>query len=446
VIYLPSSQTSKEDCARQVAKRDGIRKGAICLISCLEACKSFEVRPNRRTRRLHVHSELRRCLCFYRYALHPEFGFMHTRIQTWFPFTARVYVNGREWLAQQMDRRRLGYVRRDNCFVRLANAAHAQRLMDDQLRLGWSSVLDELVSELNPLYPSMFGRFVAPYYWSVDQSEWATDVLFRSSDALAHIYPRLVHHGIRSFSSADVMRFLGQRIPAHGHVHGHFRGEVVSDLRRRPEGIRIKHRLNTNSIKLYDKQGSVLRVETTIVHADQFKVFRRPEGTRRGQRAWRPLRQGIADLHRRTRVCQAANRRYLQALATVDENANLGQLTERLNHAPQLNGRRVRPLRPLAPDDLRLLQAVNHGEFVINGLRNRDLRHLLFPDPATTMDEQRRRSAHVGGLLRLLRAHRILRKVPRTHRYHLTDSGRRIITALLAANDASVRELIEKAA
>jgi hypothetical protein len=69
------------------------------------------------------------------------------------------------------------------------------------------------------------------------------------------------------------MRFLGRWVPATtGRVYGQFDGEIISDIKHRPEGVRIKHSLNGNSIKLYDKQGSLLRVETTINHTEQFKV------------------------------------------------------------------------------------------------------------------------------------------------------------------------------
>ena len=58
---------------------------------------------------------------------------MHARIQTWFPFGIQIYINGREWLAKTMDANQLGYIRRDNCFVALAEPERAQQLMDQQL-------------------------------------------------------------------------------------------------------------------------------------------------------------------------------------------------------------------------------------------------------------------------------------------------------------------------
>ena len=113
------------------------------------------------------------------------------------------------------------------------------------------------------------------YYWTACESESATEVLFARPQRLAQLYPRLVHHGIKSFGSRDELRFLGHKPPAHG--VGQFAGELHSSLQARPEGLRIKHFVNGNSLKLYDKQGCVLRVETTINHPEEFKVWRAKE-------------------------------------------------------------------------------------------------------------------------------------------------------------------------
>src|SRR5262249_12493406 len=151
--------------------------------------------------------------------------------------------------------------------------------------------------------------FPIPYYWSADETEWATDLLFRSAKELARWYPRLLRHGLVALSSLEVMRFLGQRPGPRGGLPCNFKGEVVSDVRARPEGVRIKHRLGGNSIKMYDKQGANLRVETTINDPHGMKVYRPAEGDEQGQKKWRRLRKGVADLQRRAQLSQQANER-----------------------------------------------------------------------------------------------------------------------------------------
>jgi hypothetical protein len=217
-------------------------------------------------------------------------------------------------------------------------------------------------------------------------------------------------------------------------------------LKHRPEGIRIKHRLNRNTIKMYDKQGSVLRVETTINDARDRKVFRPKEGQPRGKKSWRPLRKGIADLHRRAQISQAANERYLESMATVEETVSLQELAQQLCQPTELDGRRVRALNPFSVDDARLLAAVNRGEFLLNGFRNGDLRPLLFVPDEASAEETRRQASAVTRKLRLLRAHGLIRKVPKTHRYMLTNRGQSAIAALLAARQANTAKLAQLAA
>jgi hypothetical protein len=441
IIYLPSSRTDKDATARAVLEQDKVTDGLICVLSSVEPCRSFDIGCNPKTGRAELLPRHRKCLFLYHYYMDPIFGFTHARIQTWLPLDVQIYINGREWLARQMDKRGVSYERSNNCFVGLQNVARAQRLMDAQLRLNWPKHLDRLAHRLNPAHERLLLTSEwLHYYWTAYQSEWATDIMFRDSQILAEVYPRLVRHGISAFSSPDVMRFLG------GKVHGNFRGEIVSDFKNRPEGVRIKHRVGANSVKLYDKQGSVLRAETTIHDADGIKVFRPKEGEPNGKRSWRPMRRGIADLHRRAEVSQASNERYLHALAAADTSTALGQLLHDLQRPVTSNGRRVRGLRPWSADDLALLRAANRGEFCLNGFRNRELQALLFDRETQDPDELRRRSARVSRQIRMLRAHHLIQKLPRSYRYRITPKGRQIITAILVAHDASVQQLNDLAA
>jgi hypothetical protein len=241
------------------------------------------------------------------------------------------------------------------------------------------------------------------------------------------------------FSSRDVMRFLGKK------PHGNFQGEVVSDYRERPEGIRVKHQLKQNSVKIYDKQGSVLRVETTINDPSDFRVFRPKQDDPEGPCQWQPMRKGIADLRRRAEVSQASNERYLEALASLRSDQPLCELLTPVCRPACWKGRHVRALQPWSPADRSLLQAISRGEFAINGVRNRDLVALLSPRALHSPEEKRRASGRVTRQLRLLRAHGILRKVPHTHRYVLTERGQKITTATLHYQNLTLEQLTNAA-
>lgn len=105
----------------------------------------------------------------------------------------------------------------------------------------------------------------------------------------------------------------------------------------------------------------------------------------------------------------------LEALASVTEKTPAGEVAAAVCRAVVKDGRRHRALNPWSEKDAALLQSVSRGEYAINGLRNRDVRRLLWPKAGNPPQEQRRAAA-VTRQLRLLRAHGLLRKVSGTHR------------------------------
>src|SRR5262249_31096696 len=128
VIYLNTHQVDLEAEAKKIASQDHIHDGLICVFRRVEPCMSFQIHKHHTRKKLEITYRPRHCLHLYHYLVHPVFGFMHARIQTWFPFTAYVCLNGREWLARQMDQAGLSYQRRDNCFPWLEDVAQAQAL------------------------------------------------------------------------------------------------------------------------------------------------------------------------------------------------------------------------------------------------------------------------------------------------------------------------------
>jgi len=437
--YLNSGQISKEDRVREILRQSPVDHGLIAILRCVEPCQTYQVRN------LRPALVPGKCVHLYFYHLHRLFGLMHLRLQTWFPFQIEINLNGREWLARQMDRAHLSYQRQDNYFAWLQDPLQAQRLMDSQWHTRWPAHLQQLLNYYHPLHREICRPLDLSYYWSCTQSEFATDIMFRDPDRLAALYPRLVQHALLNFGSVDVLRFLGHRVPMTGNIHPKFQGQVLTDLKARPQGIRIKHRVPHSSLKMYDKFSRGLRIETTINNPDGFRVWRAAQSGPPERKSWRRLERGIGHLHRRAEVSRAANQRYLAALAAVEEKTPLRQLTSRLCQPCRRKGRLFRALNPWSPLDGTLLQIINRGEFVLEGLRNRDLRQALYPTRCT-VQEQRCRSARVSRLLALLRAHGILRKIPHTHRYHLTAQGRTVVTALLTAREADTQQLTQLAA
>lgn len=442
VQYVASSGVNKEAIALEIAQRDGIEEGLIGVVTCVEPCMGYDVYRNRAEKTLDLAIRPRKCLHHYHYLMHPQFGLCHVRLQTWVPFRVQVCLNGREWLGRQMRADNIGFVKRDNSFAWIADIPRAQALADAQLDQAWEKTLEGLLNEVVPSRYRLLQFPEARYYWSLEQSEWATDIMFRSSDMLKNIYPALVRHAIQGMGCDDVLRFLG-RVHT-GIAFGPKAGiEVVADLRRRPEGVRVRHRAGANSVKMYDKQGSILRVETTLNNIRDFREKRFSHVTRKVQ--WRRLRKGVVALRRRAEVSQAVNNRYAHALATANTETSIGDLISEITQPVMLRGQRYRPLNPWAPHDALLIKTIAKGDFLTNGLRNRDLRSVLYQH-LKTPEEIHKASAAVSRRLALLKAHGLIQKVTGSHRYQLTPRGHRITAAILNVHPLPVEQLLKDVA
>lgn len=440
--YLASSGVNKEKLARQIADENHITEGSICLLSVVEPCMAPMVKGNRATQKLEVVMAPRKCVFLYHYFNDPVFGFGHVRIQSWVPFNVFVCLNGRHWLERQLLRERIGYVKDGNCFPWIEDMACAQRLLDAQLTTDWSALLNRLTLTSCPGLKQALRPLRPEYYWSADETEWATDVLFQSTSALDQLYPSFLHHAMRVSDSPSVMRYLGRQTGS-----GRLPDEVISDCRRRYEGVRVKHFVNSNSVKMYNKSGSILRIETTVNNTRDFKVFRHPNDDAGKPASWQKMRKGVSDLHRRCQISQQCNTRYADALAAAKVEEKLNEVVAGACNKTVKKGKRYRGLNPFGQDDYRLLMFLAKGEHAINGFRNRDLRGWLYPESENmSADPKKKYSGRTTRSIRLLRAHGLVRKVPRANRYVLTEKGQKFACSLITASTLDIKALTEIAA
>jgi hypothetical protein len=419
----------KEDLARSIAEADGITEGVICVISAVETCMSFQVRRSMKTKTIEMARRERKCLHHYLYLMDPEFGFMHIRIQGWIPYDIQVYINGREWLARQLDTAGIGYVRHDNALLRIDNLDAASKLCDDFAHRAWPRVLNAFARMMNPMLAVVRAADYGGYYWVIDQAEIATDVMFKSRPELLKLWPDLVHHAALNMSSENVLGFLGRKL------HPSLAAEVVTDTKRRPEGWRVRHRMGPNWVKMYDKV-SVLRVETVINNPREFKVLRVfTDDQGRRERRWCPMRKGVCDLWRNFQVGIGANQRYLQAMAAAPLKGKGVAALDALCRPRTRHGRHVARFNPLNPDDLALFKAVTEGQNAIAGFRNKDIAARLYRRPSSDQDEAHRRCERVSRLIVKLRGHGLVAKVPRARLYRVTPYGHQVMTAALAIHN-----------
>jgi hypothetical protein len=449
--YLASSNTDKDKVARAFAAKHKVGEGLVCVLQCVEPCWSYTLDSKEMkdgTKMLTVQGKQRKCSHLYHYFIDPQFGWMYVRLQTWFPFEMQVYVNGREWLSRMMAKEKLRHQRSDNKILWVEDWQRAQQLLEEQLQTNWPTVLDAWQRQVHPLHPGHLGKMSLDYNWTVHQSEWASDVAFASRAELDRWMPLWQRQAL-NFDSSEVLRFFART----GRVYGKSPLTVETEWKRYYEGLRIKHWVNSNSLKLYDHL-NVARVETTINDTRFFKVFRASQADPEGPMDWRIMRRGVADLYRRAEVSQRVNERYLEGMAVVKETRPVKELVEPLcarvsepsKKECRKPERKVRALNPWSKEDGSLLRAISDPRWMVAGIRNRDLVAILYPATTSDAKEKRRRSSRVTRLLRLLRGHGLLQKVPKTHRYQVSEKARTTMAALFAAGDANPAELVAKAA
>jgi hypothetical protein len=434
--YLVRKEPMEEQ-ARRLAQDKGITEGIVCGFAKQETC--FTYRFESGTGRPRLKKDYRRCNVLYVFLMHAVLGLIHVKIETWFPLTMQVYVNGHDFLARKLDALGIKYTRCDNAFTWIADFKAAQACADRLAKQNWPKLLGALARRFNPLLGKELQE--QDYYWVTDQAEYATDVLFKDCASLAGLYPRLVEHARACLSAEDVLKFLGRKLT------GQFQGEVQTHVGRRVEGVRVKHTMKANKLKMYDKVATVLRIETTINDPTEFRV-RRPQQTSGGKTelVWQPLRKGVAWLWRYAEVSRTANGGYLEALVSVEDWTEARTQLDRITRPAQRGKKRHRALQPLGPEDQALFVAVLRGEHHLRGFRNQDIAARLFGRPARTAEERRRRCAQVTRRIQLLRAHGLVAKIPRTRRYRVTRKGEAVMTAAVYVKNRYLPQQLRKVA
>lgn len=421
----------KEDEVQKILKKDPVERGLICVFSAVERDRTFKLSYGEG--RPYLKAKWRPCLCLYFYFLDPELGLIHIRLQTWFPFHIQIALNGHDWLARKLARHHMAYRKIDNAFVELEDFPRAQRWANRFVKQNWPRLLDRLAHRVNPLLRDLIAGYT--YYWVTDQAEFATDIVFVSRAALQDLYQKLLRHSTLCFSAEDVMAFLGRKL------HGTFAGELITDCKRRQPGARVKHRMKVNWIKMYDKFGYILRVETVINRPDEFKVRR--WGTRKGKRVldWYPMIKGVANLYRYAEVSLQANSRYLQALSAVDDPTQAYGLLQELTNPKRENGRSVRGFNPLHAEDVRLFTVLLRGEHNLLGFRNGHLAQHLYPN-VRDPEQLRRISSRISRLLKRLRTFRLIAKIHKSRRYRITKKGLHLLSATIHLYEEHMPELL----
>jgi hypothetical protein len=419
IEHISKAHIRKEDVVAKVLERRGDEPGLVHVISAMEACQSYKPWHDKATGKTFLKPDTGKCLHYYFYFMDPVVGLCYLRVPTWCPFKLQFYCNGHGWLAQKLKAKRIGFTLADNAIVRIDEFSKAQRLADslkpDQLH----RVLDRYAKLCCPVQQS----FAQRYHWSLMQVEYSTDLVFRSPETLSPLYEQLSREAVLAVKAEQVATFLGKKITPQ------LAQEIGSRFATRIEGTCIKHRLGKAQVKMYDKFGLVLRIETTINDVSFFKHHRKVEH-REGPstRELAPLKKSIYSLIDLREILLGCNRRYLEFLSALDDHSAGLRALDRLTEQNREGERPIKGLNFFQRTEQLLLRALQRPEFNIHGLRRADLIPYL---PALN-------PAALSRQLKRLRLLGLIKRVAGTYRYYLTRLGRAAIAAACSITELRI--------
>ncbi len=432
--YLKSPRISKEGVAKRIQKENEIDEGLICVLSCVEPCTALSVEYNSSSKKLEKTKQFRKCLHYYLYYEDKDFGFMHIRFQTWFPFGIQIYINGKEYLKKQLRKEEIDFKSYDNSITWVSDIERAQQISDKFCEKKWDKVFDIFAERVNVCLPRIKEIFGGNgYRWMIEQSEYASDVLFKDVDKLQKYFPYFIEYASLCQMGSNIYTFFGRKL------HGLCQGETVSDKKYFwNQGFRIKFTLDKNSLKMYDKT-SVLRVETTINNSNAFKI-RNPNKS--AKKKWVPMGKSISNMYRYAEVGKACNLRYLNSLTSVDRDNTLDKRIEKLCHSVETKlstksiskPRKYSGFNLLSGFSCAVFNAVLNGAWKIRGFTNKNLRLILLEQKVLFQKsplDMKKLSGKITRLIAKLRAHKLVSKLPNTCKYRVTKTGEEVLARIL---------------
>lgn len=365
IEFVRRSKDSKEARIQEILAPRGDHPGIVHIFSAMESCTAFKPWHDKQTHATFFKYDSGRCLHDYVYFIDAEFGLCYLRLPTWAPFRLQFYFNGH-----------------------------------------------------NPV----IARFRSGVHWSIMQAEYATDIIFPDNQSLPPIYEELVRTLSHAVKPDRIAMFLGKRLDPR------YDGELGGQFSTRLEGHTLRHFMGKNGIKMYDKFGRILRIETFSNDLSFFKHHRRVEhrdGTYSYQTA--NLRKTIYSLPDLAELMRGCNRRYLEFLSAVDDPTNGIKRVNQISRPVKEAGRSYRGFNLFSPDDEAVFHAIAQGSVQGFGIRNRQLRARLG-----------KTSGQVSRILKRLRKHGLIKKVRETYKYYLTSLGRQVVTTSLKLKELFV--------
>jgi len=409
----------KDERIKDIIRERGIHPGLVHIFSAMETCTSYKPWHDKQTGKTFLKYDSGKCLHYYFYFIDKEFGLCYLRVPTWSPFRLQFYMNGHNWLASRLSKQEITCQMKDNAFMDIQDWEKAQHL-SDHIRI---EDLHQVLDILSRRYCPVIEKLNVAYRWSIMQVEYSTDIVFINSESLKYLYETIIHTAIHSVKPENIATFLGQKL------HGNYEGEMGTRFNKRILGTRIKHQMGAVSIKMYDKFGTVLRIETTVNDVSQFKYPREVQhrdGTVEYKNA--PMKKNIYSLYQLGQLLKASNRRYLEFVSAFDDPSDGAKKLENVSKTVKDNERSFKGFNFFDRADQNLFEVLARGEFCINGFQNKTLRR-FFPELS---------SASVTRILKRLHVHGLIKKVSGARKYYLTKLGKAVITIGLKTKETLI--------
>ena len=394
----------KDDVANQRRATFTRDEGVVFVGKAQEKCTVYrtEKRRNPRTQRNYAWIVKSTALVnhYYFYCVDRDFGPFFLKFCSYFPYNAKLCLNGHEYVKRQLEIRQIKYQSLDNGILSCADPKRLQALCNGLSGEKIESLLRKWLRLLPHPFASKDRQAGYRYQLSILQLELAlTQVLDRPVSGRI-FFEEVIRENLDIGRPKQVQlifeRWVTKSTP------GSFRTRVITDgvipsLHVDYKGTRIKQ---------YHKEGRALRTETTINNTRDFYIGK-----------------SLRNLPALRKIGFQANRRLLEVEQISHDCLLAEEVFQKLNRPIQMESQRASALRFADPQVQALWTALLLFQLLPTGFSNRNLREHLAPllgqQPADLT--QGRMTYH----LRRLRLHGMIERIPKSHRYRLTNLGLR---------------------
>jgi len=409
----------KDDRIAEIIKKRGSHEGLVHVFSSMELSMTYSPWHDKNTGKTYLVNDQTKCLHYYFYFIDRMLGLCFIKVPTIAPFKTTLYFNGHALLETKLKKRNIEYEKKDNAFTCISDFCEAQKLSDNIKVEDIHSAFDVFSARYCPLPED----WALHWNYTIGQVEYSMDIVFKNSETLEPVYENIIKTAMHTVTPEDIASFLGKRFSVL------YEGEAGSRYNKRILGTRIKHQMGEISVKIYDKFGSVLRIEVTSNDVSKLQTFReviKRDGTIETKMA--SVKKSIYSLFALTQIFKNTTRRYLEFVSSFDDPSEGLKKLDKVVEPVRENNRNYKGFNFFSKDDEKILVVISDGKFTLKGITNKELRTML-PEKSP---------GQLSRILKRLRLHGLIKKVGKTYKYYLSVLGRQVILAGLKFKNMSL--------